>query len=204
MITAIIQTRMDSKRLPGKCMMELNGTPMTDYTVKAVKDNKYIDKLIIAIPDEAEKSKVFENRYGEYIYKYNGDCNDVLSRFYYAIKDLEPETETVIRLTSDCPLLYYFNNVISETILCYFKNNYDYHCNRNKYPSGLDVEVFSKSMLNKAFFKSREGREHVTTYMRKDKLITKEFNHKWSVDTLDDFKKVEDIIKLMEAKKWNL
>ena len=48
MITAIVQARNGSTRLPGKVMKELNGMPMLLQQIKRMKMSKLVDKLVIA------------------------------------------------------------------------------------------------------------------------------------------------------------
>ena len=45
---AIIQARMNSKRLPGKSLMKLNGIPILERVITRVRMSKNISKLIIA------------------------------------------------------------------------------------------------------------------------------------------------------------
>ena len=48
MVIAIIQARMTSTRLPGKVLMEVNGTPLLSYMIGRLKKSKLINKFVIA------------------------------------------------------------------------------------------------------------------------------------------------------------
>ena len=61
----------------------------------------------------------------------------------------------------------------------YENSNSDYtsNCYPRSFPDGLDVEVFSFKALKKAFLnaKTTYDKEHVTTYIKKDKNLIKNF-----------------------------
>jgi len=50
-IFAFIPARGGSKRIPGKNMKQLNGEPLIWYTIKAVRESKYIDYYIVSTDD---------------------------------------------------------------------------------------------------------------------------------------------------------
>lgn len=52
-ILCIIPARGGSKRLPGKHIKLIGGIPLIGYGIKAAKQSKYIDRLIISTDDEA-------------------------------------------------------------------------------------------------------------------------------------------------------
>jgi len=210
MIICLIQTRMKSTRLPGKCMMKMNDIPMTSYTIAAAKQSKLIDVDGIIYPIDDEK--VFRKKYGYDCFCYGGSENDVLDRYYKAMLYIEnienKKCSHIIRLTSDCPLLAYNSFLIDSLISQHLKDDNDLTHNRgeNNYPSGLDIEIMPRNILVYANeYATGEEREHVTLYIKDnaDKFKIGGFkkhlilsNYKWSVDTIEDFKRVEDIIKI--------
>ncbi|MBR7559078.1 hypothetical protein KC218_21245, partial [Mycobacterium tuberculosis] len=76
---------------------------------------------------------------------FRGSLDDVLDRFYSAVRDACPQH--VVRLTADCPLTD--PEVIDAVIDFYRDGDYDYASNvlQPTYPDGLDVEVFRFSVL---------------------------------------------------------
>lgn len=210
MIITLIQTRMKSTRLPGKCMMPMNGIPMTSYTIQAAKNSKLTDFYGIIYPIDDEK--VFRRTYGNSCFCSGGSEDDVLDRYYKAMLEIEEFTykkcEHIVRLTSDCPLLAYNSFLIDALIAQHLKHDNDFTHNRgsNNHPSGLDIEIMPRNILKYSHeYASDEEREHVTLYVKNrpnefkiggfDKNLNPP-NYKWSVDTKEDFKKVEDIIKI--------
>ena len=97
---------------------------------------------------------------------YFGSEKNVLQRYYFAAKKFN--AETIIRLTSDCPLIDI--NLIKKITNLYEQNNYDYVSNVNPptFPDGMDVEVFNFKTLKKVFYKAtdKDDKEHVTKLIR--------------------------------------
>jgi spore coat polysaccharide biosynthesis protein SpsF len=203
-ITAIIQARMGSSRLPGKIMKEVNGKPLLEYQIERVKQSKFINQIILATTNEVgdDRIEAFSNKLQ--IDCVRGSENDVLSRYNKAIKQFP--TDIVVRLTSDCPLID--SNVIDLVIKKYLDNidSVDYVSNtlERTYPRGMDVEVFSSNVLVEVNLLARKDheREHVTPYIYlNDKysilqVISQEdnSNFRWTVDTTEDFTLISEIL----------
>jgi len=52
-ITAFIPARGGSKGLPGKNIKELNGVPLLAYAIRAAKNCKHIDEVVVSTDDQA-------------------------------------------------------------------------------------------------------------------------------------------------------
>ena len=92
---------------------------------------------------------------------------DVLSRFFYAWRALPFPTDTIMRLTGDCPLL---DPATCELVLASHKGGYTSNVYpKRTFPDGLDCEVFSARLLTLAHTMARspEDREHVTPWMQR-------------------------------------
>ena len=59
-VTAIIQARMGSTRLPGKVLMDISGCPMLGRVVDRVKHAKNINDIVIATTDKTEDNVLLE------------------------------------------------------------------------------------------------------------------------------------------------
>ena len=56
MISAIIQAREDSSRLPNKVLKKIvNNENSISLIIKRLNKSKYIKKIIVAVPDESKK-----------------------------------------------------------------------------------------------------------------------------------------------------
>jgi len=196
MVLAIIQARMSSTRLPGKVLMPIHGKPMLQWVIEAAQGATKVDKVVVATSlDESDLPLV--NLSFSKVDIFQGSLTDVLDRYYQAAvgADLSP-SDLIVRLTSDCPLLY--SKLIDAVITFHKVWKNDYTWNRELWPSGFDVEVFSFAALQKAkaAATSEYDKEHVTTYIRDHPQdfkcgifagkLTKKFEGKWSVDTKED------------------
>ncbi|MDR4433312.1 cytidylyltransferase domain-containing protein [Bacillus tequilensis] len=205
-VTAIIQARMGSSRLPGKVLKKVLNKPLLEYQIERIKRAALIDDIVIATTTNENDKPIVELSKRLSLTYYCGSENDVLSRYYEAAKI--NKAETVIRLTSDCPIIDH--RVIDKAVKFYLDSNgqYDYVSNTldRTYPRGMDIEVFSVSALEKAHAESslEHEREHVTPFIflnpGRFKLanITYDENqnqHRWTVDTPEDFLLIKKIIE---------
>ena len=60
MLTAIIQARMGSNRLPGKVMKEIEGKPLLFYVIKQTLSAKFINRVIISTSIAPEDKKIVD------------------------------------------------------------------------------------------------------------------------------------------------
>lgn len=164
-ITAIIQARMGSTRLPGKVMKMLGDRTVLGHVITRCKAILSIDQIIVATTVEEEDVKICEEalRYGVAVYR--GSKDHVLSRYYEAAK--QANADAVVRITSDCPLL---DPLISDKVIqCFLNHDYDYVSSglSGTFPRGLDTEVFSFNSLEQTFEQATKEYEfeHVTPYI---------------------------------------
>lgn len=167
MTTAIIQVRMDSRRLPGKALIDIEGKPMLWHVINRLRRVKRLEKIIIATTPRKEDEPILHLADEEKIGYFRGDEIDVLDRFYQAAKKFG--ADVIVRVTVDCPLLD--PEVIDRVAGHYMDNrkDLDYVSNVIKptYPDGLDTECFPFSSLERAWKEARRPseREHVTYYI---------------------------------------
>jgi len=211
----LIPVRFDSNRLPGKALLKIAGKKLMDYVIESALKSCQIDRVGVITTNRSEDIKLIES-YKEnesiFCYSWNGHWNDVLGRFNAAVDYFEKKEEieivNVIRLTVDCPLLYYFSDLIDDIIEFHINENLDFTYNthfKNGWPSGLDVEVINRKILKEINgFASYTEREHVTLYIKNNVkkynigyVKTKnQFEQKWSIDTSEDLEKISDLIKI--------
>ena len=202
MITAIIQARMGSRRLPGKVLKDICGYPMLWHVVNRVRHAKKLDQVMVATSQNVSDEPVLSFCKQEGITCFRGSENDVLDRFYQAARF--SGADVIVRITADCPLVDPI--VIDRVVNTYLNSECDYASNSIKrtYPDGLDVEVFSFEALEQAWRKANlmSEREHVTPYIWKNNQIykisqnTQEKNLsflRWTVDEAEDLELVRDI-----------
>jgi len=209
MILAILQVRMSSSRLPGKALKSILGKPMILHQIERLKNSEMIDKLVVAT-----SSNILDDQVEQLCLKYNieifrGSLDNVLDRFYQCAKQYSPEH--VVRLTGDCPLVDW--KVVDRVIRHHLdgRATYSSNCKPPTYPDGLDVEIFTFSILEKArkYAVLPSELEHVVPYIRNnlnpsDKLnVENEIDlsrYRWTVDELDDFRFIEEVYKELYPK----
>ena len=177
-IVAIIQARMGSTRFPGKILKPIQSKPMLWHIVDRLRHVSDIDEVIIATSTLPVNDQVFEMAKNNGILCFRGSEEDVLSRFFGAAKITG--ASHLIRITGDCPLVD--PPTIEKLINLYFGGNYDFcgvasgagvanENDINRFPDGLDAEIFSFKVLAEANLEARTllHREHVTPFIWQNK-----------------------------------
>ena len=204
MISAIIQARVGSKRLPNKVFSQIEGKPLIWHVVNRLKFSKYLDNIIIATTknindDEIEKWACKNN-----ILLYRGSENNVLKRYYETAKLFK--SSIIVRITADDPFKDY--EIMDIVIDKFVNNNVDFVCNNYPptFPEGLDIEVFSFVALENANIKAQSNfdKEHVTQYFYKHpdkfRIINvandEDFSWlRWTIDEEKDLKMTREVYK---------
>lgn len=199
---AIIQGRMSSKRLPGKVLMNIDGSPLLAHVIRRAEAANVFDTVVFATSSDAADDPVaaYCAAHGKNCFR--GSLDDVLERYYQAARTYK--ADVITRLTADCPLLD--PAVIREVVQAFDTHRYDYVSNaiQRTYPDGLDTEVFSIEALTRARNEARlpSEREHVTPYIHKNphlfriRHITQDHDLsalRWTVDEPRDLEFVRAI-----------
>jgi spore coat polysaccharide biosynthesis protein SpsF (cytidylyltransferase family) len=195
MITAIIQARLGSSRLPGKTLIEIAGRPMLGHLVDRVRQIQGIEQVVIATTTRPLDQAIVDFGEIEGLPVYTGSEEDVLDRFYQAARRFN--ASVIVRVTPDCPLLDM--EVSRQVLVRFLQGDVDYASNTNPptFPDGLDTEVFSFAALEQAWREAKlpSEREHVTAYIWKnpDKFRLANVTHerdlsalRWTVDEAQD------------------
>ncbi|MGE5223092.1 MAG: cytidylyltransferase domain-containing protein [Omnitrophica WOR_2 bacterium] len=210
-VLVIIQARMSSSRLPGKVLLDIGGQPMLARVVERARRAKTIDGVVVATTTDPADDGVaaFCARRGYDCYR--GSLHDVLDRFYQAASTFG--ADVIVRLTGDCPVID--PSLIDEAVYAFFGSHeissqawtagfpYDFVANRlpppwrRTYPIGLDTEVCSFRVLQRAWKEAAlpHQREHVMPYLyeQEGRFRVLVLNHdpdygdlRWTVDTPED------------------
>lgn len=225
MITAIIQARMKSTRLPGKIMIEFSGNTLLGHIIERLKHSGFISKIIVATTHNPADDVVAEWASANAIDYFRGDEADVLNRYYEAAKFFN--ARHIARITSDDP--FKDPQVIDAVVNLYLKESLDFAYNNRppSFPEGLDTEIFSFQSLETANRDAADPfeREHVTQHFYRNPKKFKQQNLsslvdysdlRWTIDTREDLKMtklvydhlyrkgqiflMEDIVKLLAEK----
>jgi len=163
-VTAIVQARMGSTRLPGKVLAQVMGRPLLSYLVERLRRAECLREIVVATSTEAADDAVADTAASLGVSCFRGSLEDVLDRYAQAAR--LHEASHVMRITADCPLLD--PEVCDQVAALYFQSGADHAATSPDFPEGLDCEVFSAAALDEAWVQARlpSEREHVTLYFR--------------------------------------
>lgn len=176
MITAIIQARNNSTRLPNKLFEKINGLPLLDIVVKKIKKCNEVSNIVVATTTNPLDDSIVDYCTISNIDFYRGSENDVLGRVYEAAK--EYGCEGILRVTPDDP--FKDPAVIDE--MCDLYNLHNWHLVTNNhpptFPEGYDVEIFGFDALEIANREAKTDfqREHITQYFYKNSTYFNIYN----------------------------
>ena len=205
-VTAIIQARMASTRLPGKVMKEVLGRPLLSYLIERVRCCKDIEDVILATTLNYEDDPIASFGSNQGVDVFRGSENNVLERYYKAATSFG--ARHIMRITADCPLID--PELLDILIEYYFVQKYDYVSNavNPTLPDGLDAEIFTFKALDYAHKHAvlPSELEHVTPYIRNHPEVFKTGNWthhddlsqlRWTVDEPEDFEFVRQVIEIL-------
>ena len=205
-VVIIVQARMTSTRLPGKVLKTVLGKPLLEYQIERLRRVKLADEIVIATTTNNADQPIIDLCDRLSIPYYRGSEDDVLARYHSAA--IFHQADTVVRVTSDCPVIdpQVIDRVIYTYIDEYPKYDYVSNCLERTYPRGMDTEIFSFNALEQAFQQAitQPDREHVTPFiylqihkynLGKVMYFENQGDHRWTVDTPDDFELIRIIIE---------
>jgi spore coat polysaccharide biosynthesis protein SpsF len=194
-VIAIVQARMASTRLPGKVLANLGSHSVLACVIHRVRKCRLIDELVIATTGEPCDDEIVREAERHATPVYRGSEHDVLDRYYQAADTFH--AESVVRVTSDCPLID--SEVSDRTIREFLEKRPDYASNvlERTYPRGLDTEVVSMAALEQAWREASQPyeRSHVTPYLwqnpQRFRLLSVKGDldhsaYRWTLDTPED------------------
>lgn len=209
-ITAIIQARQTSSRLPGKSLADVWGKPLIERVHDRVKAAD-LEQIVYAIPDTAANDTLaycIQER-GWNIYR--GPEDDVLGRYVGAARAFD--ADPIVRLTADCPLLD--PGVVNGVVNLFRTGEYEYVSNtlERTFPDGLDVECVSRAALIAADestqdpFEREHPMEFITRHPDRFRLGNLRFEHdlsrlRWTVDYESDLELVREIYLAFKSRAF--
>jgi spore coat polysaccharide biosynthesis protein SpsF len=206
----IVQARMTSTRLPGKVLLPLGGEPMLGRQLERLRRARTLDGIVVATTTNAADDAIAALCGAADVPCFRGSEHDVLSRYAGAAR--MAGAGTVVRVTSDCPLID--PAVIDEVVAAYRAGDCDYASNTHPqtWPHGMAVEVFSRAALDQAQAEARasDEREHVTPflYWRPERFRLRNVRrspdlsfHRWTVDTPEDYELVGKLFDAVSARR---
>lgn len=186
-VIALIQTRFNSTRLPGKALMDLNGMPVIQHIYRRLLGCRMVDQVVYAagmsMADKLPYSKII----------FYGSEEDLLQRIIgagdYAGAD------AVLRITGDC---WAHDPRLLDDMIRYFLDGYPHTqgvCNWNPrtYSEGVDAEIYTMELLNKLDKDPNCPREGFASYAVAHGLLSS-----WPIHPGDAYKDVHLSIDTQE------
>lgn len=213
-VTAIIQARLGSSRLPLKSLLCLENLPIIDWVATRAKKAALIDKVIVALPDTELDSILLKHLKARGITCHTGSETDVLGRVCKTASAFS--ANIVIRICADNPLID--AEALDNLVEFYRETKPDYAYNHiprnNSWPDGLGAEILSFDLLreinNLATLPAQ--REHCMNYIwdNAENYAIATFNPgqkylqrpdiKLDVDSVEDFKRLSSLNPRPEMK----
>jgi spore coat polysaccharide biosynthesis protein SpsF len=160
-VTAVIQARMQSKRLPGKSMKEIAGKPLLAHVIERARAMDGVGAVVVATCEDNQPIVDLAASLG--VQSFVGSESNVLDRYY--LSALQAGGDYIVRITGDNP----FTDVEygSMAIEIALESGTDL-TSISGLPLGAGVEVIKFTALETAW---KEGStayhfEHVTPYIK--------------------------------------
>lgn len=210
-VILILQARSGSTRLPGKVLRDvLTGRTMLDLMIERLREARRIDQIVVASPEGEPDDRVASVASNAGVGVFRGPEDDVLTRYVGAAA--ASGADTVVRVTSDCPLID--PDVIDEHVrrMDDMWDRVDFVTNmlHQSYPLGLAVEVMPMDTLERMARLSTTAylREHVTTLAYEEPSLFRIENvdddvdrsaMRWTVDYPEDLEFVRSVYESLYA-----
>jgi spore coat polysaccharide biosynthesis protein SpsF (cytidylyltransferase family) len=165
-ITAIVQARLGSSRLPGKIFKEIAGRKALDLFLDRIGHVAAFSRLVIATTTSPTDDAIVAFASARGVPCFRGSENDLLDRYYQTVRSIGG-AEHLCRVTPDCVMLDV--REVDRVGRFYLANldKYAFVHSGQTFPEGLgDSDFFSFRMLEEAWREavSAVEREHITQF----------------------------------------
>tara|TARA_X000000950_G_scaffold285054_1_gene389701 strand:- start:151 stop:867 length:717 start_codon:yes stop_codon:yes gene_type:complete len=202
-VGAIIFSRMSSKRLPGKAMMDISGKTLLQRVIERTKKIKLIDHFCLATSKNQEDDIISTYAESMGLDVFRGSLDDVAKRAFEASKKYS--YDSFLRVCADRPFLD--SKLYDNMINIHKKNNFDITTNLfpRTVPPGLSGEIINVNSLETILQLTTDtiDREHVTRYFYQNPKNFKIYNCDIFKDkTTIDLRLVIDDERDLERSRW--
>lgn len=178
-VGAIVFSRMSSKRLPGKAMIDISGKTLLQRVIDRTKKIQSIDHFCIATSNNVEDDKIALFAKTNGIDVFRGDLDNVIDRGLGAARQYK--YDNFLRICGDRPFLDV--DIYDEMISIHKEGDYDLTTNifPRTVPAGLTGEIINVNSLAKVLNSTSDqlDKEHVTRYFYNNSKEYKIFNCKF-------------------------
>lgn len=204
-VGAVILSRYNSNRLPGKALMEIRDKPILLYIVERLLKVLPKSKIVVATSDQASDDAIASFCKNNGINCFRGSLENVAQRFYEA--GLSLKSDYIARINGDN--IFMDIPLMKEMVSFASTGEYEFISNvkGRTYPKGMSIEIVSLQHFRDILPEINQNadyREHVTLYLYQNEKSTYKFVYNglnksfWGVqlalDTLDDFERTRKIM----------
>jgi spore coat polysaccharide biosynthesis protein SpsF (cytidylyltransferase family) len=212
-IGAIVLSRFDSSRLPGKALRKVKSKALLEYVLERAYKVEGVDGVCVATSSRNIDEPIVQFCHNNDVKVYRGSGGDVAKRFLNCME--VNNWDAAVRINGDSPL--HSIGLLSQAVGRYGSGHIDIVTNvfPRSYPVGMSVELVSRSALRDAYARMHKASsfEHVTEYFYENvkefnvELLPKNiFDHskvKLAVDTQSDFERFKWIIEELGSNYLN-
>lgn len=206
-ISAVIQARMTSRRLPGKVLKQVCGKPLLSHLLQRVERCVEIDDIILATSSDPSDDPLHDFGLIHGIRVHRGPLENVARRLIEAANS--NDSHALVRICGDSPLI---DPTLIDQLVRLYRTSLSVDLVSNvpdrTFPKGQSVEVISVKALSLKIADglTKEEKEHVTLSFysasdRSRKLFVSQSPSlstvQLSVDDQNDFETFEAITKLL-------
>lgn len=206
-IVGIIPARVDSTRLMGKALKQVEGMPLIGYVIARAKRIQGLKALVLATTDRPVDDPLVEYALSQGLMVYRSDLHNVARRLMTCV--VKFKGDYFVRLNGDSPFID--PNLIFQGMSYCQDRQPDLVTNLigRTFPYGIAVEIVRTEAFSRAYtgMTTSEEREHVTQYLYTHseefniQTITSPFPElrraRMVVDTEADFEMFERVVALL-------
>lgn len=168
-VVATIESRMLSKRLPGKNARPLLGRPMLARLIERLERTRAVDVVCLATTTDPSDDPLCEIARDAGVEVYRGPIDDVMGRVLGAARAMG--ADVIAEVTGDCPLTD--PDIMDAAIARYMQGDVDYVANildELTFPAGFDVQVYATELLAEAAGNTSDAADRidVTPYFHRN------------------------------------
>jgi spore coat polysaccharide biosynthesis protein SpsF len=208
---AIVESRMTSRRLPGKNMRLLAERPMVVQLLDRLSHSNCLSAVCLATSSDHSDDPLESVAHDSGVACHRGSLEDVLARVLGAAKFVG--AEAIVEITGDCPLVC--PEIIDAAIRRFEKGDADYLANmldRLSFPIGFDVQIYRTELLEEVstLTADLQDRVDVTPFIHRNGEKYKLLNtfapvgldrphYRLCVDYLEDFQLISKIFEQLQS-----
>ena len=157
-VTASIQARMGSSRLPGKVLLDLGGKRVIEHVVDRCRAATTVDTVVLTTGHGDENDAIREWCDRNDVRHATGEEDDLLGRHLAVARGID--CDLLVRITGDCPFLP--PEEMDRLVRAH--GDWDYTTNfTERMPVGTDIDVLTVDVLERL---RRDGQRHPVKKLR--------------------------------------